>query len=320
MKRRDINVISLCLFCVVLLFGVKGMGTAKAEESISLTLNRTALVMKTGNTSTLVVTKAVFASGSAIFGEENGVDCDTSSGASIVWSSSNPKVAAVNQRGKVTAKKAGTATITAKCGQASVSCRVRVAKNQWAYLLERYKTNSKVKQLVFVKYKGNSKARVVLYRKQAATWKKVLSCGANVGKNGIGKKREGDKKTPTGTFDLPIAFGIQKNPGTKLPYTKVKSYHYWCSDKSYYNQMIDIRTHAHTCSGEHLIDYKGYYDYGIFIGYNKAGDYPKGSAIFLHCQKRREPTSGCISVSKANMKKILRTVSKGAKICIYNLK
>lgn len=129
MKRRDINVISLCLFCVVFLFGVKGMGMAKAEESISLTLNRTALVMKPGNTSTLVVTKAVFATGSAIFGEENGMDCDASSGASIVWSSSNSKVAAVNQRGKVTAKKAGTATITAKCGQASVSCRVRVAKN-----------------------------------------------------------------------------------------------------------------------------------------------------------------------------------------------
>lgn len=317
MKRRVIKPIHLCLFCVMLLLGVNGMGTAKAGESVSLTLNRTALLMKPGNTSALTVTKTVIATESAVFGEGSR---GTSSGTAIVWSSSNSKVAAVNQSGKVTAKRAGTATITAKCGLASVSCKVRVAKNQWAYVLERYKTNSKVKQLVFVKYKGNSKASVVLYQKQSGTWKKVLSCPANVGKNGIGKKREGDKKTPTGTFDLPSAFGIRKNPGAKLPYTKVKSYHYWCSDPVYYNQLIDIRTHSHTCSGEHLMDYKGYYDYGIFIGYNKEGNYPKGSAIFLHCQKRGEPTSGCISVSRANMKKILRTVSKGAKICIYSSK
>lgn len=301
-------------------FGGKGVETAKAEETISLTLNKTTLLMKPGNTNTLTVTKTVSVTESSIYGEENRLPDSTISGTSIVWSSSNSNVATVNQKGRVTAKKAGTATITAKCGQASVSCKVKVAKNQWAYLLERYKSNAKVKQLIFVKYKGNSRARVVLYRKTAGTWKKVLSCAGNVGKNGIGKKQEGDKKTPTGTYDLPMAFGIQKNPGTKLPYTKVKSYHYWCSDKSDYNQLIDIRTHAHSCNGEHLIDYRGYYDYGIFIGYNKEGIYPKGSAIFLHCQKRREPTSGCVSVSRTNMKKILRTVSKGAKICIYSLK
>ena len=191
-----------------------------------------------------------------------------SSGTSIVWCSSNPKVATVNQSGKVTAKKAGKATITACCGYASVSCEVTVTKNQWNYLLERYKSNSKVKQLIFVKYKGNSRARVVLYQKKAGIWKKTLSCMGNVGKNGIGKKMEGDKKTPTGTFNLPMAFGLEENPGTKLSYTKVKWYHYWCSDKSYYNQLIDIRSHGHNCSGEHLTAYKGYYDYGVFIDYD----------------------------------------------------
>lgn len=313
MKRRNKQIIGLCLFGVLLFVLAKGLEVVKAEESIHLTLNKTTLLLKSGDTKTLKVAKTVLVTGSAMYG-------DTVSGTSIVWSSSNPKVATVNQQGKVIAKKAGKVTITAQYGQASASCKVRVVKNQWAYLLEQYKSDSKVKQLIFVKYKGSSSANVVLYQKRAGSWKKVLSCAGNVGKNGIGKKQEGDKKTPTGTYDLPMAFGIQKNPGTKLPYTKVKSYHYWCSDKSDYNQLIDIRTHAHSCNGEHLIDYKGYYDYGIFIGYNKEGIYPKGSAIFLHCQKRREPTSGCVSVSKANMKRILRMVSKGAKICIYSLK
>ena len=317
MRRRNKQIIGLCLLCMLLFFVGKELEVAKAEKTVTLTLNKTTLLLKPGNTNTLTVTKTVFTTGSAICGEETSMDCDTSSGASIVWNSSNSKVATVNQFGKVTAKKAGTATITASYGKASVFCKVTVAKDQWAYLLERYKTNTKVQQLVFVKYKGNSKAKVELYQKQNGTWKKVISCLGNVGKNGIGKKREGDKKTPTGTFDLSTAFGIQKNPGTKLPYTKVKSYHYWCSDRAYYNQLIDIRTHPHTCRGEHLIKYQGYYDYGIFIDYNKKRVYPKGSAIFLHCQKRKEPTSGCVSVSKTNMKKILRTVSKGAKICIY---
>lgn len=317
MRRRNKQIISLCLLCVLLFFLGRGREAVKAEEFVTLTLSKTTLLLKQGDTSTLKVTKTVFVTGSAIGGEESNVECATGSGISIVWNSSNPKVATVNKRGKVTAKKAGTATITVSYGKVSASCKVTVAKDQWAYLLERYKTNTKVKQLVFVKYKGNSRAKVELYQKQNGTWKKVLSCLGNVGKNGIGKKREGDKKTPTGTFDLSVAFGIQKNLGAKLPYTKVKSYHYWCSDRAYYNQLIDIRTHPHPCRGEHLIKYKGYYDYSIFIGYNKAGTYQKGSAIFLHCQKRSEPTSGCVSVSKTNMKKILRRVSKGAKICIY---
>lgn len=44
------------------------------------------------------------------------------------WSSNRKKIATVNKNGKVTAKKAGTATITAKIGKKRLRCRVTVTK------------------------------------------------------------------------------------------------------------------------------------------------------------------------------------------------
>ncbi len=46
----------------------------------------------------------------------------------VKWGSSNPQVASVDSSGKVTAKKAGKATITAKAGGKSVKCRITVKK------------------------------------------------------------------------------------------------------------------------------------------------------------------------------------------------
>lgn len=48
------------------------------------------------------------------------------SGAKAIWSSSDPKIAAVDQNGKVTAKGKGTATITASYGGFSADCKVTV--------------------------------------------------------------------------------------------------------------------------------------------------------------------------------------------------
>lgn len=44
------------------------------------------------------------------------------------WKSSNPKVATVSSKGKVTAKKKGTATITAKVGKTTYKCKVTVLR------------------------------------------------------------------------------------------------------------------------------------------------------------------------------------------------
>lgn len=202
-------------------------------------------------------------------------------------------------------------------GSFSAVKSVQVPVSKWDKLLNQYKNNTSVDQLIFVKYKGGSKADIYVYDKQENGWKNVLKCDGYVGKNGINKVKAGDKKTPTGTFGITGAFGIKSKPVTSLDYTKVNKYLYWCGDKKYYNQLIDIRKQPHTCHGEHLIDYTGSYNYGLFLDFNSSNTYGKGSAIFMHCTKNYSHTAGCISVSESNMLKILKMIDDGAKICIY---
>lgn len=189
--------------------------------------------------------------------------------------------------------------------------------DKWTTLLQKYEKDKKVTQLIFVKYKGNSKADFIFYHRKNGKMVKLFQCTAYVGKNGINKKKEGDKKTPTGTYSFTKAFGIKKNPGSKVKYIKLNRYYYWSGDKKYYNQMIDIRKVRASRLGEHLIDYKPQYNYALALDYNKKCVYKKGSAIFLHCTGSNKYTGGCVAVKEKYMKKIMKTVGKNAKICIY---
>ena len=235
----------------------------------------------------------------------------------IVWSSSDPSVASVDENGTVTGLQDGTCTITAASGSMQDTCRIAVNSDRWQLLLDRYRSDTSVPALLFVKYTGGSNAQVELYTKAASQWSLSLSCSAYVGLNGIDKQAEGDKKTPTGTYHLTSGFGIAPDPGAKLPYVQVNSYLYWCGDSVCYNRLIDIREYPHSCSGEHLIDYTTCYQYGMFLDYNSSNVYGKGSAIFLHCFGSNPYTAGCIAVSQSNMIRLLQVMGEGSLICIY---
>lgn len=239
-------------------------------------------------------------------------------GCEIQWMSQNEEIVSVQNGSVFHPNREGETEIVGTTENGVVGYHVKVYEDRWKYLLEKYRGDDEVQQLIFVKYKGKSRAQLQFYEKKELNWKKTISCSANVGKNGIDKEKEGDKKTPTGVYSLPMAFGLKEDPGTALSYKKINAYDYWCSDKNYYNQLIDIRKHRHNCRGEHMCRYRTYYDYGVFIGYNIECEYPKGSAIFLHCQKRKSATSGCVTIPKAKMKKIIRRLTDGAKICIYH--
>lgn len=233
------------------------------------------------------------------------------------WKSSDTSVAEVNTKGKVTAKKSGKVTITGTIGVSKLKCIVTVKADRWSKLLDKYYGSKKVKQLVFVKYTGGSKAKVMMYSKKAGGWECILECQGYVGQKGIDKRKEGDRKTPTGVFNLTEAFGIKANPGTMMPYIDINKHLYWCADKEHYNQLIDVRETPHKCNGEHLIDYVPQYNYGMVVDYNSRNVYKKGSAIFLHCKGKNSYTLGCIAVSEKNMIKILKNAEPGTKICIY---
>ena len=177
-------------------------------------------------------------------------------------------------------------------------------------------------QMVVVRYKSGSSATLTMHEKDAeGVWRQTLSSYAYVGKKGIGKTKEGDMKTPTGTYNLKTPFGIKANPGTGLDYVKVTTNHYWCgsSGSKYYNQLIDTRVidRARTKSDEYLISYKGVYNYAAFIDYNASGTAGKGSCIFLHCTGSNKYTAGCVAVPESVMVKILKALKPGCKIVIY---
>ena len=54
---------------------------------------------------------------------------------------------------------------TAKSQSTTVANRSKVKKDKWTTLLQKYEKSKKVNQLIFVKYKGKSKANIVLYEK-----------------------------------------------------------------------------------------------------------------------------------------------------------
>ena len=154
-----------------------------------------------------------------------------------------------------------------------------------------------------------------VYRIENGVYKAKLGTSGFVGRNGAGKTREGDGKTPLGTFVVGKAYGIADDPGSVIPYTKVTNDMYWCgrSNSPYYNTLINA---AKSGPGdEHLIEYTQAYRYLLDIGYNTACTPGLGSAIFLHCS-RNQPTAGCVSIPEDYMVRTLKMIGKGTKITI----
>ncbi len=172
-------------------------------------------------------------------------------------------------------------------------------------------------QILVVAASGSSAAVTLHNRNEDGSWSEILSTDAKIGKNGIGKSREGDGKTPTGLYGFTFAFGIQADPGTALPYTQVDDSYYWVddSDSAYYNQFVS--TNQVECdwdSAEHIAEVGQSYDYVLAINYNAACVPGAGSAIFLHCK----PTggAGCIAVPENDMIRILQNVKPGCALII----
>lgn len=181
-----------------------------------------------------------------------------------------------------------------------------------------YAAASQYSQLVIVQSNG-TRATVTMHELQNGVWTEILRTDGFVGSKGVGEASEFTSATPQGTFPLYFAFGINPNPGTKVPYLQVDEYDYWVGDSSspLYNQYAraDSDTDWDKSESERIIDYPTAYGYCLFIGYNIEGTPGKGSCFFLHCSNGR-PTAGCVSVPESDMAFILRNIGEDCGIVI----
>ena len=142
-----------------------------------------------------------------------------------------------------------------------------------------------------------------------------------IGKNGSTKnKKEGDKKTPIGTFKMENLYyrrdRIEK-PSTLLKCIKIKKNMGWSNDvnfKKNYNKLIKINKKI---KHEKLVRKDNKYDLLIPIKYNfKKPLIGRGSCIFIHLTKNFKPTAGCIALKKKDFLIMLKILKKNSKIKI----
>ena len=143
----------------------------------------------------------------------------------------------------------------------------------------------------------------------------------SIGKKGISKKKkEGDKKTPKGIFELENLYYRKdriSKPQTKLKCIEIKKDMGWCDDvknKYKYNKKIKVNNHI---KHEKLYRLDNKYDLIIPIKYNyKKPKVGFGSCIFIHLTRNYSPTAGCLALTKNNFLIFLKLIDKKTKIKI----
>ncbi len=158
---------------------------------------------------------------------------------------------------------------------------------------------------------GNTTATLTTWQRTTDGWDPVHGpWTAYVGRAGFappGEKREGDGRTPSGTYGFPFLFGVQPDPGVALPYRRITGPTFvWVDDPSSpsYNLLVDTAVQSPGGHGEAMFQTPAY-DYGAVIAYNTDRTPGLGSAIFLHVSVGA-PTAGCVSLPADGLLEVLR--------------
>jgi L,D-peptidoglycan transpeptidase YkuD (ErfK/YbiS/YcfS/YnhG family) len=173
------------------------------------------------------------------------------------------------------------------------------------------RSGTAVRQLITVTAASYTTTYATLRVYQLSGTKQVLVFGpwtARVGYNGVarpGRKREGDGKTPSGTYGFSFFFGVQPKLRFSYPFRQAYAYDYWDDDPASprYNEWVDGKAKA-GAAPEPMYQVPAY-DYAAVIAYNTARTRGLGSAIFLHVGTGTA-TAGCVSLPRAELIKVLR--------------
>ena len=148
---------------------------------------------------------------------------------------------------------------------------------------------------------------------------KFICC---IGKKGsTTNKKEGDKKTPKGIFEIGNLYYRRdriKKPVTSLKCIEIKSSMGWCDDINFpkkYNKLININKKI---KHEKLKRKDHKYNLLIPIKYNFKKPIPgKGSCIFIHLTKNYSPTAGCVALKEKDFLIMLKIIKKNTRIKIF---
>ena len=143
-----------------------------------------------------------------------------------------------------------------------------------------------------------------------------------IGKKGSTiNKKEGDKKTPKGIFELENLYFRKdriKKPITSLKCIEIKRNMGWCDDIKFskqYNKLIRINEKS---KHEKLKRKDHKYDLLIPIKYNFKKPIPGlGSCIFIHLTKNYKPTAGCVALKEKDFLIMLKIIKNNTKIKIF---
>ena len=143
----------------------------------------------------------------------------------------------------------------------------------------------------------------------------------SIGKKGSTiKKKEGDNKTPKGTFEIQHLYfrkDRKQKPPTLLNCIEIKKNMGWCDDIRFpkkYNKLCKIEKNIRS---EKLTRKDNKYDLLIPIKYNfKRPISGRGSCIFIHLTKDYKPTAGCVALKEKDFLIMLKLIRKNSKIKI----
>jgi len=144
----------------------------------------------------------------------------------------------------------------------------------------------------------------------------------SIGKKGsTSNKKEGDRRTPKGTFEIENLYfrkDRRKKPSTLLKCIEIKKDMGWCDDIRFpkkYNKLFKIEKKI---KHEKLKRKDHKYDLLIPIKYNfKKPIAGQGSCIFIHLTKNFKPTAGCIALNEKDFLIMIKLIKKNSKIKIF---
>lgn len=197
---------------------------------------------------------------------------------------------------------------------------VQTMEEQLVERVEALSWADNVNQIILVVGEEPTRARCMLLVRNENTFEVMYSTLGWIGKNGFGKTKEGDEKTPAGIYTLSHPFGRKEDPGCQMSYTMLDDSWYWVEDGNslYYNQMVSTNEVSKDWTEAEQLNIFGgaSYNYAIAIDYNADRIAGVGSAIFIHCT-HDSATKGCIGIEEELMIQTLQSIDEGAVIAIF---